>query len=363
MNKTPHKFIKIIYISSAEFGISALRKIAADARFKILGVITLPDKPKNRGMKTEYSAIKKTALDLGIKVLEAGNMRSPEFLGEVKRLKSDLMVMASFGKIVPAEFLKIPPYGVLNIHPSLLPKFRGPSPIQSAILSDEEKTGVTIILTDEKMDHGPILKIFNFQSRRRTNSLRDRFSIFNLRYKELHDKLAELGAELICEVIPDWVSGKIRIEPQNDTKATYTKKITKEDGLINWNEPAEIIERKIRAYEARPTAYFFTPYLLKNKKNIYTKNEILKKGERLIKKNDIMLRVQVLESDIIASEGTEVFGENSGRETGDFFEINRDLAIQTGNGILKLLKVKPEGKKEMSGKDFLLGYKKYLIKN
>lgn len=328
MNKPIHKFIKIIYISSAEFGIPALRKIAADARFKILAVITLSDKPKNRGMKTKYSVIKKTALDLEIKILEAENIRSPEFLEEVRRLEPDLMVMASFGKIVPAEFLKIPLHGVLNIHPSLLPKFRGPSPIQSSILADEEKTGVTIMLTDEKMDAGPIVGC-------RTSDIR----VQKCGYKELYAKLAVLGAELICEVIPDWVLGKIRIEPQDEALATYTKKITKEDGFINWNEPAKMIERKVRAFEAWPTAYFF------------------------IRKSDIMLRVQVLESDIIVSVGTEVLEEHSGHKTGEFFEINRGLAIQTGNGILKLLIVKPEGKKEMSGKDFLLGYKKYLIKS
>lgn len=326
--------IKIIYLSSAEFGVPALRKIAADPRFKILAVITLPDKPKNRGMKVEFSLVKKTAHDLGIKVLEAHNMRSPEFLEEVRELAPDLMVMASFGKIVPSEFLKIPPRGVLNIHPSLLPKFRGPSPIQSAILADEEKTGITIMLTDEKMDSGQIIKC----------QVSD-VKVQKYGYRELYNKLAELGAELICEVISDWVLGKIKAEPQDEALATYTKKIKKEDGLINWNEPAGIIERNVRAFEMWPTAYFF------------------------IKKNDIMLRVQILESniiasgggDIIASEGAEVLEDNSGRGIGEFFEINRDLAIQTGNGILKLLTVKPEGKKEMSGKDFLLGYRKYLF--
>lgn len=323
--------IKLIFLSSSEFGVPILKKIAADARFETLAVITLPDKPKNRGMKTEISLIKKTALDLGIKILEALDIHSLEFLEEVRNLKPDLMVMAAFGKIVPPEFLKIPPHGVLNIHPSFLPKFRGPSPIQSAILSDEEKTGITIMLTDDKMDHGPILSQISCHLSVK-NLSKEKRRIFKLGYKDLSLKLADIGSDLICEIIPDFILGKIKPEPQDETLATYTKKITKEDGFIDWNEPAEIIERKVRAYEAWPIAYFF-----------------------IKKDNAENLRIQVLDAEVLDGE--------SRRMAGEFFEINHDLAIQTGNGILKLLKIKPEGKKEMSGVDFLSGYRKYLIKN
>lgn len=249
--------------------------------------------------------------------METDDIKNSEFEAKIKSLKPDVIVMASFGKIIQDSFLNIAPHGVLNIHPSLLPKYRGPSPIQTVILNGDSETGVTIILTDNKMDHGFIV----------------RHSVFNIglkiKYKELHNELAELGASLICEVIPNWISGKIKADPQDESEATYTKKITKEDGLINWNEPAEIIERKTRAYEIWPTTYFF------------------------IKKGGKILRAQLIRAEILSQVGQKL-------NIGDFFEINGDLAVQTKNGIIKLIIVKPEGKKEMSGKDFLKGYKKWV---
>lgn len=322
--------IKLIFLSTSSFGIPALKKIALDKRFEVLTLITSLDKPKGRGMKIELSEIKKTAMELGIKVLEINDIKELKWEEEIKKMKPDVMVMASYGKIVPRNILEIPAFGVLNIHPSLLPKFRGPSPIQSAILADEDKTGVTIILTDDKMDHGPIL--YQMACRLSVKNLsKEKKLIFSLGYKDLSEKLADIGADLICEAIPDWILGKIKPEPQDEALATYTKKITKEEGLIDWNEPAEIIERKIRAFEVWPVCYFF------------------------FKKNDNSVRIQVFEAEFI--------NENSGRKIGEFFDYENSLAIQTGNGILKLLKVKPEGKKEMAGGEFLLGNKKYLIKN
>jgi len=309
--------IKIIFLSSSEFGETSLKRIADDKRFELLVVITLLDKPKGRGMKIESSLIKKTALELGIRVLEVSDIYDKNLEEEIKRLMPHVLVMASFGKIIPAEFLKIPSYGVLNIHPSLLPKFRGPSPIQTAILEGEKETGVTIMLTSKKMDAGQVIK-----SKIKSQKLK-------VGFKELHNELSELGAEMIIEVLPDWVSGKIKAVPQNESRATYTKKITKEDGLINWNESAEIIERKIRAFEIWPICYFF------------------------FKKNDSIIRVQVLSAEVLLQDSQK-------RSAGEFFELKGDLVVQTGQGILKLVKVRPEGKKEMDGKDFLQGYKKYI---
>lgn len=309
--------IKIIFLSSSEFGVPSLKKLAEDGRFELSAVITLQDKPKGRGMETQISAIKKTALELKIKVVEISDIYSQNLEQEIRRLAPDVMVMASFGKIIPASFLNIPPHAVLNIHPSLLPKFRGPSPIQSVILKGEKETGITIMLTNEKMDAGAILKTYNLK-----------FEIWKPTYKKLHDKLAELGANAICEVIPDWVQGKIKAASQDDSKATYTKKIIKEDGLINWSESAEITERKIRAYNAWPVCYFY------------------------FKKNNAIMRAQILEA--------EFSEENSGRAPGDFFEVGDNLTVQTGQGIIKLARVKPEGKREMSGKEFWQGYGKYF---
>lgn len=312
--------IQIIFLSSSEFGLPTLRKLAEDGRFSISAVITTPDKPKGRRLKTEMSLIKKEAKNLGIQVLEISDFKDTKWEKEIKKQKPDVMVMASFGKIIPENILKIPKGGIFNIHPSLLPKFRGPSPIQSAILTGEKETGVTIILTDNQMDHGPILKMSGV-----------RCQVSDVGYKKLHDKLAELSGDIIGDVIIDWVAGKIKPIPQDDSQATYTKKIKKENGLIDWNESAEIIGRKIRAFEAWPVCYFFL--------NPDNKN----------------LRVQILEAEIVQNYNSK-FGGVSFKLRKEFFEIDGELAARTGQGILKIIKLKPEGKNIISGEEFIRGY-------
>jgi methionyl-tRNA formyltransferase len=180
-----------------------------------------------------------------------------------------LFIVADYGKIIPKEILDIPKYGTLNIHPSLLPKFRGPSPIQSFILSGEEETGVTIIKMTEKVDAGPIIA-------------QQKFSIFNFQfsnYKDLKEKLAELGGELLIKIIPDWIEGKIKPQEQNYSQATFTKKITKKDGLIDLNENPQTIYKKFLAFTPWPSIYFFA-----NDKRIIITDASFKKNKFIIKK-------------------------------------------------------------------------------
>lgn len=243
-------------------------------------IITAPDKPVGRKMKLAPSPAKQWA--------QKNNIPFEYDYSKLVSIKPDLFVVASYGKIIPSEILKIPKYGGLNVHPSLLPKFRGASPIQSFILSEEKETGVTIMLMDEEMDHGPILASSKFQ-----------VLSSKLTYKELEEKLAELGGNLLVEIIPKWINNEIRLQEQDHSKATFTKKITKEDGLINLEtDSPEIIERKIRAFTPWPGAYTF----IDNKRLIITKAELK-------------------------------------------------------NGRLVIERVKPEGKKEMDFRDFLRGYK------
>jgi len=156
---------------------------------------------------------------------------------------ADVYVIASFGAILPPSIINAPKHGTLNVHPSLLPQFRGPSPIQSALLAGEQKTGVSIMLTNEKMDHGPIIaqEILVIK--------KDEY------YPELQNRLAELGGSLVARIIPDWVAGKIKAQEQNHRETTFTKLIKKEDGKIDWNEDADIILRKIRAYTPWPSTW------------------------------------------------------------------------------------------------------------
>lgn len=164
---------------------------------------------------------------------------------DIESIKPDLVIVANYGKIIPQHILDIPRYGTFNVHPSLLPKYRGPSPIQSAILNGDREIGVTIILMDAKVDHGPIL------AQKKTIIGENETAI------DLSDRLAVLGAGLLIDVIPDWISGKTRLRRQDEKRATYTKILTREDGEINWKKPAKEIEGQIRAFNPWPGTYAF----------------------------------------------------------------------------------------------------------
>jgi methionyl-tRNA formyltransferase len=248
--------VKYVFFGTGDFATKVLEVLCQNDFVPEL-VVTTPDKPKGRKMILTPSPVKIFADKNNIKTITDYSLLTTDY---------SLFTVADFGRIIPKNILNMPKHGTLNIHPSLLPKFRGSSPIQSFILSGEEETGVTIIKIDEEVDHGPILA-------------QQEFSISNFqfsKYKELEKKLAELGGEMLAKIIPDWIEGKIMACEQNHSQATFTKKITKEDGLIDLGEPAEIIARKVRAFTPWPGAYFFA----NNKRIIITdaeeKNEELK---------------------------------------------------------------------------------------
>jgi len=209
-------------------------------------VVTTPDKPVGRKMVVTPPPTKAWAMANSISVAQPEKITS-EFMDELGESSWDLFVVAAYGKILPARLLEIPKHGVLNVHPSLLPRLRGASPIRSAILEDEKETGVTIMLMDEEVDHGPILA-------------QEKVSLpsWPPYALELEEILAHKGAELLTEVIPQWLGGDVTARAQEHGKATFTKKITKEDALIELiGDPYKNL-LKIRAYEGSPGAYFFT---------------------------------------------------------------------------------------------------------
>jgi len=215
---------------------------------------------------------------------------------KIEELKPDLVIVASYGKIIPKKILEIPKYGCLNVHPSLLPKYRGPSPIQTTILNGDKKTGVTIILMDEKIDHGKIISNSKFL-------ISKKFT-----YPELCQKLANLGVKLLIQTIPEWIKGEIKPKPQEESKATYTKILKREDGKIDWSKPGREIERQIRAFNPWPGAFTF------------------------IKHKNKTLRIKILE------------------------------AIVKDNKLI-IKKLQPEGKKPMSFEEFKRGYHFNTSKN
>lgn len=271
-------------------------------------IITMPDKPAGRGLELEEPEAKKWAEANNIPCMQPETLDEP-FTDKLRSKNYNLFVIAIYGKILPKAILEIPEKGALNVHPSLLPRWRGADPIRAAILAGDEKTGVSIILIDEKADHGPVLAQEELKH-----------SINNTQYSALKNELAELGGKMLIETIPKWLAGEITPKEQDHKLATYTKKITKEDGRINWNEPAEIIERKIRALNPWPGTYAFW-----DKK-----------------------RIKIL-------EGREL-GNGVFKLPGEVFRDESGFAVACAKSAILVKKLQMESKKEQESGDFLNGH-------
>jgi methionyl-tRNA formyltransferase len=244
-NKINKNNSKIGFWGGPEYSVLVLEKLL-EAGFPIAFVVTSLDKPKGRKMELTAPPAKTWALAHNIPVLQPTNLKSDDFKKILAEYKADVFIVMAFGKIIPDDILQIPQGQSLNIHPSLLPKFRGPCPIESAILANEKETGVSIMLMDKEMDHGPIVAA-------------EKVTVepWPPQAVTLGTALVNKGADLLTQVLPDWMSGAISPVAQNHEKATYTKKIIKEDGLIDLDGDPYQNFLKIQAYHVWPTAYFF----------------------------------------------------------------------------------------------------------
>ncbi len=248
--------LRIVFMGTAELSCASLEKLSGDNQFQVVAVVTQPDKPKGRDLKLTPSPVKVLAEKLNLPVLQPLKARDEKFIAELRGLKPDLMVVVAYGQILPQSLLDVPAHGCLNVHTSLLPKYRGAAPIQWAIADGNAETGVTIMQMDAGLDTGPVLSV------RRTPILPTDDS------QVLHDRLAQLGAELLIETIPAYVAGTIRAQPQPAEGSTYAAKIKKEDGKIDWSQPAEKIWNRLRAFSPWPGGFTFLqaepkPQLLK----------------------------------------------------------------------------------------------------
>ena len=237
--------LRIIFMGTAELSCASLEKLAANPDFSVVAVVTQPDKPKGRDLKLTPSPVKILAEKLRLPILQPVRARDENFIGELRELKPDLLVVVAYGQILPQAILDLPSHGCVNVHTSLLPKYRGAAPIQWAIADGEPETGVTIMKMDAGLDTGPIL------STRRTPILPTDDS------QILHDRLAQLGAELLVETIPGYITGAIQPQSQPAEGSTYAAKIKKEDGRIDWSQPARQIWNRIRAFTPWPGAFTF----------------------------------------------------------------------------------------------------------
>ena len=308
------KPIKIIFMGTPKFAVPSLNALFKNG-YNILAVITAKDKPVGREKKITFPPVKETAIKYKIPVMQPDKLSL--ICSKISFLKPDLIIVCAYGKIVPKSILEIPKYGTINIHPSLLPKYRGPSPIQSAILNGEKETGITIIKMNEKMDAGPIL----YQSRTKIKE--------NDNFKTLYQRLSYRSARVLIKILPKIINGIIQPIEQNEKEATYTKLITKEDGKIYWYKSAKEIEKQIKAFYPWPGTYTF----------LKIKNQLK--------------RLKILDAHTVKF----LPGLIKKRKYGQIFtDDKKQMLVQTGKDCLLLEKVQLEGKKPTSGEDFLRGY-------
>lgn len=301
--------IRTVFMGSSEFSTTILKKLSAD--FPIYGVITQPDKPAGRGNKMTPPPVKVIAEELGLPVFQPLKLRAVESFDVLGSWQPDLIVVAAYGQILRQNVLDLPRHGCINVHGSYLPRWRGASPIQSAILNGDCSTGVTIMKMDAGVDTGPelakaIVPITNLDN-----------------YVTLSQKLAVVGADLLVNTLHDYISGKIGPIPQVEEGVTYAPLMKKEDGLLDFQENAESLERRIRAFVEWPVCSMtWEGILLKIRKAEVEQPSTLRPGQRGV--------------------------------------INGTPAVGTLSGNLILLEVQPAGKNWMKGQDFLRGARNWI---
>jgi len=308
--------LKIIFMGTPKFGAIILEKLA-DSRYKPILVVTETDKPVGRKKVLTPPPVKVVAEKYEIPVLQPEKIRNSE--SEIRNLKPDLIIVAAYGKILPEEILEIPKYGCLNVHPSLLPRWRGPSPVQFAILNGDTDSGVTIMKIAEKVDAGPVL----IQRKLKLEG--------NETYDVLHDKLGKMGGDLLIEIIPEWITGKIDPQLQDESRTTYTRILKKEDGKIDWEKSAEEIERQIRAFNLWPGIFTFW------------------------EKSGKLIRIKILKARVLNRANSKTYPIGKTLVAGQ-----NELCVQTGKGFLIIERLQLEGKKETDSEDLLRGYSDFI---
>lgn len=310
--------MKVVFMGTPDFSVGALEAIV-QAGHEVTCVVTQPDKPKGRGKEMQFTPVKECAVKYGIPVFQPVRIKQSAEIEVLKQYEADIYVVAAFGQILSQEILDIPKFGCVNIHASLLPKYRGAAPIQRAIIDGETQTGVTIMQMNAGLDTGDMLTRTVVPITMQDTG------------ESLHDKLAAAGARLIVETLPLIEKGEIQPEKQDDSKSTYARMLNKAMGKIDWSRPAEEIERLIRGLNSWPSAY--TSFHGKN--------------------------LKIWEAGLEAENGvTGCTGQkNAVCEPGCVIAVDKaSFTVKTGKGALRILSVQIEGKKRMAVKDFLLGY-------
>lgn len=294
-------------MGSPEFGVPSLRALAG--AYRVAGVVSQPDRPAGRGRGLKSPPVKALAQELGLPILQPARLREPEALEQLRKWGPDLIVVAAFGQILRSEVLNLPPHGCLNVHASLLPRWRGAAPVQAAILAGDTQTGVTIMKMDEGVDTGGRLGQRAIPIEPGDTAGR------------LLGKLADLGAGLLIETLPGYLAGKIQPQAQDESLATRAPLLKKEDGRLDFTQSAEILVRRVRAFQPWPGAFF------------EWEGKLLKVHQAHAAAGD-------------APSGARLVYES-------------EPAIGTAKGLLVLDEVQPGGGKPMTGRAFLAGVREW----
>jgi len=299
---------RTVFMGSPEFALPILRKL--DTQYQIVGIVTQPDRPAGRGRVLTPPPIKILAIELNLPVIQPHRLSEPDAIQQLYLWAPELIIAAAFGQILRQNVLDLPKFGCINVHASLLPRWRGAAPIQAAILNGDETTGITIMRMDPGIDTGPALGQKSIPISHEDNA------------GSLADQLSELGADLLMETLPSYLSGELVSTPQDDSLATYAPMIKKEDGLLDFSAPAISLDRKIRAFNPWPGAF------------TYWNNQVLK---------------------IHRAHPVEVPSEPVGK-----YIIHKELpAITTGKGILVIDELQLAGRNIQTGKIFLNGVRNW----
>ncbi|TET66501.1 MAG: methionyl-tRNA formyltransferase [Dehalococcoidia bacterium] len=306
--------MRILFMGTPEFAVTSLEQLLLN-QFQVVAVYTQLDKPAGRGRSLVPPPVKKAALTWELPVVQPTSLKEAEVVVQLVAFHPDVIVVAAFGQILPQSVLDIPKYGCINIHPSLLPRFRGASPVAAAILAGDESTGVSLMLMDSGLDTGPILaqEQVSLSPQDTTGSLTA--------------KLSQVAAQLLPEVLRRWTRGEITPRPQSEAEATYSAPITKEEGEIDWHLSAVEIWRQVRAFQPWPGAY-------------------TRWGGK---------RLEIIAAVPLPGEGSFAVGQ--------VVALNREgtgFGVNTGDGILSVLKVQLEGKRAMSAAEFVRGQRQFI---
>jgi len=304
--------MRVVFFGTAELACASLEALAAAPAVSLLGVVTQPDRPRGRDLRLQHAPVKASALRLGLPVLQPEKCRHSDFIQQIQSLRPDVGVVVAYGQILPPALLGIPLHGCVNVHASLLPKYRGAAPIQWAILNDESETGVTIMRIDAGLDTGPILATEATPIRADDNA------------RTLHDRLARCGADLLVRTLPEPVSGRLEPRPQPEEGATYARKITKEDGRLDWNRPARELWNRVRGLTPWPGTH---THLRSDPKPM------------LLKIHEASVRPEVR-----GAAGEILAADRAG------------IVVACGEGALCLTAVQREGGRRLTAAEFLAGH-------